>query len=231
VTDTITATTGAQPGPGEAAQLVIFDLDGTLTDSAEGIVTCFLHALGQIGAEVPDGDLVSMIVGPPMDETFHSMGLGDDADVAFAAFRAEYGTRGWAMNSLFDGIEPLLTDLRAAGVRLAVATSKLEPTARRILAHFDLERHFEVIAGACPQGSRKSKTEVLAHALEQLRPLPGRVVMVGDRSHDVEGAAAHGIDTVVVGWGYGRADFADGSPTVGVTHATTVDELRRALGV
>ncbi|MBW0018577.1 MAG: HAD-IA family hydrolase [Mycobacterium sp.] len=210
---------------------MIFDLDGTLTDSAEGIVTCFLHALGQIGAEVPDGDLVSMIVGPPMDETFHSMGLGDDADVAFAAFRAEYGTRGWAMNSLFDGIEPLLTDLRAAGVRLAVATSKLEPTARRILAHFDLERHFEVIAGACPQGSRKSKTEVLAHALEQLRPLPGRVVMVGDRSHDVEGAAAHGIDTVVVGWGYGRADFADGSPTVGVTHATTVDELRRALGV
>jgi phosphoglycolate phosphatase len=219
------------PSPDPAAQLVIFDLDGTLTDSAEGIVASFLHALSHVGADAPDGDLTAMIVGPPMDETFHAMGLGEDADVAFTAFRAEYGSRGWAMNSLFDGIEPLLSDLRAAGVRLAVATSKLEPTARRILAHFDLEQHFEVIAGACPDGSRKSKSEVLAHALAQLQPLPERVLMVGDRRHDVEGAAAHGIDTLVVGWGYGQADFADTSPTVGVTHATTIDELRRALGV
>jgi phosphoglycolate phosphatase len=222
-----------ETGPaGDAApQLVIFDLDGTLTDSAEGIVASFLHALEHVGADVPDGDLVAQIVGPPMDETFHSLGLGQDADTAFAAFRAEYGSRGWAMNSPFEGIEQLLADLRGAGVRLAVATSKLEPTARRILTHFDLDRHFEVIAGACPDGTRKSKADVLAHALAQLRPLPDRVLMVGDRSHDVEGAAAHGIDTVVVGWGYGRADFADASPTVGVTHATTVDELRRALGV
>lgn len=210
---------------------MIFDLDGTLTDSAEGIVACFLHALSHVGADVPPGDLTALIVGPPMDETFHSMGLGENADVAFTAFRAEYGARGWAMNNLFDGIEPLLVDLRAAGVRLAVATSKLEPTARRILAHFGLQQYFEVICGACPDGSRRSKEEVLAHALAQLQPLPERVLMVGDRSHDVEGAAAHGIDTVVVGWGYGQADFADASPTVGVTHATTVDELRRALGV
>jgi phosphoglycolate phosphatase len=221
----VTGTVSAAP------QLVIFDLDGTLTDSAEGIVASFVHALSHIGADVPDGDLTAMIVGPPMDETFHALGLGTDADTAFAAFRAEYGTRGWAMNSLFDGIEPLLTDLRAAGVRLAVATSKLEPTARRILAHFGLDQHFEVIAGACPDGSRKSKEDVLAHALTQLQPLPERVLMVGDRSHDVEGAAAHGIDTVVVGWGYGRADFAHESPVVGVTHATTIAELRSALGV
>ncbi|BAX93277.1 HAD-IA family hydrolase [Mycobacterium shigaense] len=215
-----------------APQLVIFDLDGTLTDSAEGIVTCFVHALAHVGAEVPDGDLAALIVGPPMDETFHSMGLGEHADAAFAAFAAEYGSHGWSMNSLFDGIEPLLADLRAAGTRLAVATSKLEPTARRILAHFGLDEHFEVIAGACPDGTRRSKEEVLAHALAQLQPLPDRVLMVGDRSHDVEGAAAHGIDTVVVGWGYGRDDFADDAhPVVGVTHAATVDELRRALGV
>jgi phosphoglycolate phosphatase-like HAD superfamily hydrolase len=162
------------------------------------------------------------------------MELDGRADEAFAAFRAEYGSRGWAMNSLFDGIEPLLADLHAAGVRLAVATSKLEPTARRILAHFGLDHHFEVIAGASPDGSRKSKTEVLAHALEQLRPLPERVVMVGDRSHDVDGAAAHGIDTVVVGWGYGRGDFTDADMPAGptlVTHAATVAELRGVLGV
>lgn len=215
----------------DAAQLVIFDLDGTLTDSAEGIVASFLHALEHIGAPVPPGDLVAQIVGPPMDDTFRAMELGDDAEEAIAAFRAEYGARGWAMNALFDGIEALLTDLRAAGVRLAVATSKLETTARRILAHFGLDQHFEVIAGASPDGSRKAKVEVLAHALAQLEPLPDRVLMVGDRSHDVHGAAAHGIDTVVVGWGYGKADFPDRAAESGVTHAATIDELRRALGV
>ena len=219
--------TGTIPG----AQLVIFDLDGTLTDSAEGIVASFLHALAHIGAPVPDGDLAAQIVGPPMDDTFRSMELGEHAEQAIAAFRAEYGARGWAMNTLFDGVEPLLADLRAAGVRLAVATSKLEPTARRVLAHFGLDEHFEVIAGAAADGSRKTKVEVLAHALDQLRPLPERVLMVGDRSHDVHGAAAHGIDTVVVGWGYGRDDFADGFSQTGVTHVATIDELRRALGV
>lgn len=216
-----------------AARLVIFDLDGTLTDSAEGIVASFLHALDQVGVAVPDGDLAARIVGPPMDDTFQSM-LGKDAERAIAAFRAEYADRGWAMNTLFEGIQPLLADLRAAGVRLAVATSKLEPTARRILAHFGLDQHFEVIAGASPDGSRKTKVEVLAHALDQLRPLPERVLMVGDRSHDVHGATAHGIDTVVVGWGYGRADFPDGAASAGttaVTHAATVDELRTVLGV
>jgi phosphoglycolate phosphatase-like HAD superfamily hydrolase len=222
---------GATPSASGAPQLVIFDLDGTLTDSAEGIVASFLHALSHIGAAVPEGDLAAQIVGPPMDETFHAMELGEHADAAIAAFRADYGTRGWAMNTLFDGIVQLLADLRAAGVRLAVATSKLEPTARRILAHFGLEQHFEVIAGASPDGSRRSKEEVLAHALAQLQPLPDRVLMVGDRSHDVDGAAAHGIDTVVVGWGYGQADFADGFSTTAVTHAATIDELRRALRV
>jgi phosphoglycolate phosphatase-like HAD superfamily hydrolase len=221
--------------PGEAPQLVVFDLDGTLTDSAEGIVASFLHALSYIGAPVPEGDLAAQIVGPPMDDTFRAMGLDGRAEEAIAAFRTEYGSRGWAMNTLFDGIAALLADLRAAGVRLAVATSKLETTARRILAHFDLEQHFEVIAGASPDGSRKTKEEVLAHALTRLQPLPERVLMVGDRSHDVDGAAAHGIDTVVVGWGYGQADFpqfaADGGSSNTVTRAATVDELRRALGV
>ncbi|SPM32025.1 HAD-IA family hydrolase [Mycobacterium terramassiliense] len=217
-------------GVADTPQLVIFDLDGTLTDSAEGIVASFLHALDHVGAPVPEGDLAAHIVGPPMDDTFRAM-FGDSADEAITAFRAEYGARGWAMNTLFDGIEPLLADLRAAGVRLAVATSKLEPTARRILAHFGLDRHFEVVAGAAPDGSRKTKEEVLAHALEQLQPLPERVLMVGDRSHDVHGAAAHGIDTVVVGWGYGRDDFHEGFGLTGVTHAATIGELRRALGV
>lgn len=210
-----------------AAELVIFDLDGTLTDSAAGIVASFRHALDHIGAPVPDGDLTARLVGPPMHHTLAAMGLGDRAEQAMAAYRADYTARGWAMNRPFDGIEPLLADLQAAGVRLAVATSKVEPTARRILAHFGLDGYFEVIAGASVDGTRAAKADVLAHALEQLSPLPERVLMVGDRAHDVDGAAAHGIDTVLVCWGYGQDDDADAA----TARVDTVEELREVLGV
>jgi phosphoglycolate phosphatase len=225
VTDTLDRATATRP------QLVLFDLDGTLTDSARGIVSSFRHALGTVGAEVPDGDLAGRIVGPPMRATLHSMGLGARADEAFAAYRADYTTRGWSMNSLFDGIPELLADLRSAGVRLAVATSKAEPTARRILDHFDLDGYFEVIAGASVDGTRASKADVVAYALAQLQPLPERVLMVGDRWHDVAGAAEHGIDTVVVDWGYGRADFAQPHPIAARAHVATVSDLREVLGV
>ncbi len=212
-------------------QLVIFDLDGTLTDSAQGIVASFRHALGSIGAVVPDGDLAPMIVGPPMHHTLRDMGLGEHADAAIAAYREDYTSRGWAMNRPFDGIPALLADLRTAGVRLAVATSKAEPTAHRILAHFGLDEHFEVIAGASLDGSRATKSEVVKHALSQLAPLPDRMLMVGDRSHDVEGAAEHGIDTVVVDWGYGRADFDGPDAVAPHAHVATVADLREVLGV
>jgi HAD superfamily hydrolase (TIGR01549 family) len=210
--------------------LVIFDLDGTLTDSAEGIVASFRHALTAVGATVPEGDLVSRIVGPPMLHTLESMGLGERVDDAIAAYRADYTSRGWSMNRPFTGVPDLLADLAEAGVRLAVATSKAEPTARRILAHFELDGRFEVIAGASVDGTRARKADVLAHALDQLAPVPDRVVMIGDRSHDVEGAAEHGIGTIVVEWGYGREDFADG-PSGALAHVETVDALREALGV
>lgn len=211
-------------------QLVLFDLDGTLTDSAVGIVASFRHALASVGAPVPDGDLVSRIVGPPMHHTLAAI-VGDRADEAIAAYRADYTTRGWSMNSPFDGIPDLLADLRRADIRLAVATSKAEPTAQRILAHFGLDGYFEVIAGASPDGTRAAKSEVVASALERLGPLPERVLMVGDRSHDVEGAAVHGIDTVVVDWGYGASDF-DGPDAVAPRHrVATIADLREILGV
>lgn len=209
---------------------MIFDLDGTLTDSARGVVASFRHALAAVGAPVPDGDLDAMLVGPPMQTTLGALGLGERAAEALAAYRADYTSRGWAMNGLYDGIADLLADLRAAGVRLAVATSKAEPTARRILDHFGLTGHFDVIAGASLDGMRATKAEVLAHALEQLRPLPGRILMVGDRVHDVEGAAVHGIDTVVVGWGYGANDF-DASVDPDAVRVASVSELREVLGV
>lgn len=217
-----------------SAQLVIFDLDGTLTDSASGIVASFRHALEEVGATVgavADVDLAKMIVGPPMHVTLASMGLGDRADEAIAAYRADYRSRGWSMNYVFDGIPALLADLQAAGVRLAVATSKAEPTARRIIEHFGLDDHFEVVAGASVDGVRSSKADVVAHALAQLEPLPPSVLMVGDRRHDVEGAAAHGIGTVVVDWGYGADDFDGQDEMTDRRHVSTVADLREVLGV
>lgn len=207
--------------------MVIFDLDGTLTDSAHGVVASFRHALAAVGAEVPDGDLAALVVGPPMHHTLSGLGLGERVADAVAAYRADYTSRGWAMNTLFDGIPEMLADLRAADVRLAVATSKAEPTARRILQHFGIAEHFEVIAGASLDGSRAAKADVVAHALAQLAPLPERVIMVGDRAHDVDGAAEYGIATVVVGWGYGNADVTDAA----VARVATVAELREVLGV
>lgn len=216
-----------------SAELVIFDLDGTLTDSAAGIVASFRHALEHIGAPVPDGDLAQRLVGPPMHHTLAGMGLGELTDAAIAAYRADYTSRGWLMNTMFDGVTALLADLRAAGVRLAVATSKVEPTARKILAHFSLDGFFEVVAGASVDGTRSAKSAVLAHALEQLAPLPARVLMVGDRRHDVDGAAAHGIDTVLVGWGYGQSDYPTGAEADDglLARVQTMDELREVLGV
>ena len=115
----VTTTTPATREP----QLVIFDLDGTLTDSAEGIVSSFRHALGQVGVPVPEGDLAGRIVGPPMHHTLSAMGLGEHTDAAIAAYRADYTTRGWAMNSLYDGIADLLAGCRdggAAGLDFAI---------------------------------------------------------------------------------------------------------------
>jgi HAD superfamily hydrolase (TIGR01549 family) len=212
--------------------LVIFDLDGTLTDSARGIVSSFCYALAQVGEPVPDdADLAGMVVGPPMHQTLRGLGLGEKTDAAIAAYRADYTTRGWELNEVFDEIPELLADLRAAGVRLAVATSKSEPTARKILEHFGLDAHFEVIAGASPDGARATKADVLAHALSQLDPVPEHVLMVGDRSHDVHGASHHGIDTVVVQWGYGGLDFEDPTEARPVAHVPTVAALREVLGV
>lgn len=95
-------------------ELVIFDLDGTLTDSAVGIVSSFRHALAAIGAEVHEDDttLARRVVGPPMHHTLHSMGLGERAAEAISAYRADYLDRGWAMNRVFEGMPEVLADLR-----------------------------------------------------------------------------------------------------------------------
>jgi phosphoglycolate phosphatase len=220
---------------GVSPSVTLFDLDGTLTDSAPGIVAGFRHALTAVGAPEPDGDLLDRIVGPPMVDTLRSLGL-DEATTqrALARYLERYDEIGWAENAVFDGIGDLLTAAASRGSRLAVATSKSERFARRILEHFALAGHFEVIAGATDDGTtRRAKVDVIEHALRGLGIEPidaGRggtpdVVMVGDREHDVHGAAHWGIPTVFVAWGYGSAEEAEGARW----SVDTVDELGRVL--
>lgn len=211
--------------------ITLFDLDGTLTDSAPGIVTGFRHALASVGEPEPDGDLARLILGPPMADTLRGLGLDDaTAGRALDAYFDRYDRVGWAENEVFDGIADLLATLSGPDTRLAVATSKSERFAIRILEHFGLADHFEVIAGASADGTRRAKADVIEHALRGLgvEPVAGGttgVVMVGDRVHDVHGAARWGIPTVFVHWGYGaESEAADAAWS-----ATTVAELEAIL--
>lgn len=204
------AVTPVDPPDSFRAETVLFDLDGTLTDSAPGIRAGFRHALAHIGEPEPTADMLSTVIGPPLLESFLSLGLNETrAARAVDSYRQRYGERGWAENSVFDGMDAVLSCLKDAGVIMAVATSKTELTARRILEHFGLSKYFDFIAGS--DGSRQSKSDVIARALTETSTTPiaqaaggtPGVAMVGDRIHDVEGAAQWGIPTVFVEWGYG----------------------------
>jgi phosphoglycolate phosphatase len=178
---------------------VIFDLDGTVSDSAPGILASLDHAFAETGLTPPD-DLVRFI-GPPLQTAFEAEGFAlDDITALITSYRAHYWEIGAFGNFVYPGMEAVLDTLAAEGFRLAIATSKPELTARRILEYFGYTERFEVIGGATFDMSRATKTLVLGYVLEQLAPL--RPVMVGDRYHDVEGATEHGLACVGVSWGY-----------------------------
>ena len=217
-----------------AATVVLFDLDGTLTDSAPGIHAGFRHALATVDAPAPTEEQLSMVVGPPLIDTLRGMGLTEDAaQRALAAYFERYDERGWAENTAFDGIESVLTRLQERGVRLGVATSKSERFAVRILNHFGLSRYFEFIGGASNDGTRRAKSDVIAHALANLGVDPVEsadggtpgVIMIGDRDHDVHGAGRFGIPTVYVEWGYG----IDGESADAAFTASNMEELATVL--
>ena len=217
------------PDPADPATILLFDLDGTITDSFEGIEKSFRHALAAVGAPEPDPALVAGLAGPPMIDSLHGMDL-DDADVeaAMAAYRQRYVETGWLENSVFDGMAELLADLTQSGRLMAVATSKNQGTARTILDHFGLASHFKYIAGASDDGTRRSKSDVIAHALSELGITDAAdhpVVMIGDRSHDVHGSARYGIPAIFVDWGYSVGDEGtDAAWTV-----DSVDRLRKLI--
>ncbi len=182
---------------------IFFDLDGTLTDSGEGIMHCFELTLAEFSLPVPDRAALRATVGPPLRDSFRLFGVPEDKmEAAVLCYRDHYLATGQFENFPYPGVENLLQQLRAAGHSLYIATSKPESMSVEILERFGLAGYFERICGATVDGSRNTKEAVIAYLLEKL---PGREapVMVGDTIYDVLGAAAHGIPTIAVSWGYG----------------------------
>ena len=183
---------------------VLFDLDGTLTDSAPGITNSVARALAHFGIHAEPGDLLKFI-GPPLSESLPEF-YGFDperTEEAVHVFREYFESRGWLENAPYPGIAELLGDLQAAGLRLMVATSKPEKQAVRILEHFRLAQYFDRICGAPPStGDGTRKADVIRRALSYVDD-PASAVMVGDRRHDVAGAHETGLPCIGVLYGYG----------------------------
>lgn len=195
---------------------VLFDLDGTLTDSAPGITKCAALALDHYGIPYESLDALLIFIGPPLRLTFPQMGVPEEeVENAVAIFRSRYNTVGKFENKPYEGIVGLLAKLKESGVHLFVATSKPEGTAREILDKFDLAKYFEEIAGATPDASRDTKEKVIAY-LMSIAPVGGRCLMVGDTVFDVEGANHTGMDSAGVSWGFGdeQAMLREGAKVV-----------------
>ncbi len=184
---------------------VLFDLDGTLTDPAEGITNSLMHAQRRLGMAVSPREALYVFIGPPLIETFMSeWGLTRaESERALQYYREYFVDRGIFENVPYEGVEECLADLKAAGLRLYVATSKPEPLSLRILEHFGLLPYFEAVAGSTMDEKRTKKGEVIAYALQTFGLDPAETVMVGDREHDVIGARENGLNCIGVLYGYG----------------------------
>jgi len=186
---------------------IFFDLDGTLTDSAPGIIHSVQYALKKYGIEAEENDLRSFI-GPPLVHSFQER-FGFDHDKALEAvtYYREYFTAGGMFeNSVYPGVEEMLQKLKEDGLVLAVATSKPELFSKQILEHFALTRYFDFIGGAAMDESRATKVEVLSYALQELQVDPAKAVMIGDRENDIEAASLLGTESIGVLYGYGSQE-------------------------
>jgi phosphoglycolate phosphatase len=185
--------------------LLLFDLDGTLTDSAPGIVGCINHALVALARPpLPEAQLLPMI-GTPLTAIFGVvLESGDERllDAAVRSYRQRFDTVGIFENALYPGIVPALDELRDAGHELRVVTAKPAPAARRVLDHFGIAGHFDAVHGPALTDRGCDKADLVAAALETAR-MPGAAVMIGDRADDVRAARRHGVRAVAAGWGYG----------------------------
>lgn len=186
---------------------IFFDLDGTLTDSAPGIIHSVQYALKKYGIEAEENDLRSFI-GPPLVHSFQErFGFDHDKALEAVAYYREYFTAGGMFeNSVYPGVEEMLQKLKEDGLMLAVATSKPELFSKQILEHFALTRYFDFIGGAAMDETRTTKVEVLSYALQELQVDPAKAVMIGDRENDMEAASLLGTESIGVLYGYGSKE-------------------------
>ena len=188
---------------------VLLDLDGTLIDSQPGIRASCLAALRALGHEPGQAFDIKRFIGPPLEEMMRAVlqAYGDDRiEEAVAAYRQHYGESGLFGSEPYPGIGDALEAMRAAGLRIYLATSKREIFARRILQHLGFATYFDGIHGSVPGGALDHKPELLAHIVSQHELLPSRSVMVGDRRYDMSGAHAVSMRGLGVLWGYGSRD-------------------------
>ncbi len=211
-------------------KLVIFDLDGTLTDSAEGIINSVQYALKKLGIAEDDRYKLRAFIGPPLVNSFEQFYALSSLEAwqAVQYYREYYALNGMFENRVYKGIPSLLNRLQKYGRLMAVATSKPGVYAEQILDHFDMLKFFDQVAGSNLDGSMTDKAELIALVLNDFEYLPGdKIIMVGDRKHDVEGAQANGIDVAAVAYGYAsQEELLYSQPSYIVD---TVSELEKLL--
>ena len=183
--------------------VLLVDLDGTLTDPAEGIVGCFRFALEAMGVAAPTDADLGWIIGPPLRQSFAKMMARGGAEEALALYRTRYGETGLFEAVVYDGVPDALSQLKRSGARLFLCTSKPAVYANRILARFHLEGYFEEVYGSELDGRFEDKGDLIAHILAERGLDPADCVMWGDRKHDVVGAGRHTIPTIGALWGFG----------------------------
>ena len=192
-------------------EYIFFDLDGTLTDSQDGILNSFRSIFKHFGIKEPEYEVLRTYIGPPLVLTVgQTLGFsGEKLQEAVKVFRSYYDNQGYMENRVYKGIPEALQRLKALGCKLSVATSKPEHTAIKIMEHFDIAKYFDHICGSLPDESRSKKTDVIEYAIK-LNGISDRskLLMVGDRKFDVEGAHQSGLKCAGVLFGYGsREEF------------------------
>lgn len=215
----------------ENYDVLLFDLDGTLTASAEGIINGYIYALEKIAVPVPSREQLRMVVGPPLEYSFDTFfGLSkEQAREAIGYYRAYYADKGAFENRLYDGVPELLEKLKSAGKKLYLATTKAEKYAHIIPEHYGISGYFDFICGS-DQESRRDKASVIRCVLSAAGTNnPDRCIMIGDRKFDVLGAAQCGLGCIGVLYGYGDAQELQAA---GAKHiVSTVEELGQFFGV
>lgn len=210
-------------------QVVLFDLDGTLSDSAPGILTSLRFALREHGLPPLDPATERALLGPPFYESLPPLIGTDMLWPVIESYRARYAQAMYE-STAYPGVRELLVALRSAGRRLAVATSKPEHFAVPVVEHLGLADFFETVGGDDLDGSLRTKALVIGHVLGRLGdPSPDDVAMVGDRSHDVIGAREHGIAAIGVRWGYALPGELEASEPAAI--CTTPVEVAAELGI